>query len=237
MPETIEPDQVNQNPLVKNTLTDGEYLETIKGLLNLMDLVTGDENNLIKAAISSPDKADKMFVPSLPGGWFYEHSLNEHINFYLHFAGLSEHFKELIDSGQFFESALQVKPVETPEWINEEGAEERMAVMLTALYTMQMSFKAIQITSWPISHFIAQGRKGDRSALKTAIRLDALAISSPTVAAEIMRSDMLDGGKFRNELKSALRYPRRVEKEKYGLLKFSMRLYPKTFALPTAISE
>jgi hypothetical protein len=165
-----------------------------------------------------------MFVPSLPGGWFYEHTLNEHIDLYLHFAGLSEHFKELIESGKFFKSALQAKPVEPPDWINEEDSEERMAVMLTALYTMQMSFKAIQMTSWPINHFIAMGRKGDRSALKTAIRLDALAISSPTVAAEIMKSDMLDGGKFRKDLKSALRSPRRVGNEKYGLLKFLLRL-------------
>ena len=94
-------DETSQGFRTKNALTNDEYLETIKGLTDLMAMVTGEENLLVKTAIAQPKKAAKLFVPSLLGNWFYEQTFHEHIGLLLHYAGLLEHFRELIDSGEF----------------------------------------------------------------------------------------------------------------------------------------
>lgn len=88
--------------------------------------------------------------------------------------------------------------------------------MFAALYTLIKTIHAIKATSWPINHFIAEGRKGDRFALQQAIKLDTVAITSPTsiMAAEGISS--LDQA-YRLYLDRAAEYHRSRQRSGHSL--------------------
>lgn len=223
MSEPDTPNQVSQENAANLTLTDEQYLDATETLVGLMKSVAVDVQEFNTLAKVHPVKVVPLFKPSIPGGWFYEHTFNEHIDLFLHFSDLSGHFKELIDSGMFFENDFLSMEIDPPEWMNSDDDEDRKACMFTALYTLQKSIRAIEAVARPINQLIEEGRKGDRSALKLAIKLDVLAMTSPTVAAEIMKSDVIDKGRFRNEIKNSLRYPHRVKRVNHGMLRFVLK--------------
>lgn len=209
--------------LVGTKLTTEQYLDAIRQLVQLLRLGEADESEFRELAPTSAERIADFFHPTVAPGLFYELSLLEHVCAFLRLAGLEPHMQEILDSGRLFEAKLTDMEVEPPEWLLAEGGEAQSSLMFSALYTFLKSASAIKATSYSINYFIEKGHDGDRGALKQAVRLDTCAITAPTVAAEIMKSDVLDKGKFRKDLQSALRYPHRVDKVNHGILRFVLR--------------
>jgi len=208
---------------MKYTLNKQQYLDAIRVILKLLRVGEGDEEQLREAAPGNQEIMASFFDPTIPAGCFYEDPFFDHVQAFLGLADLSEHMQEIIDKGELFTTDFTAQEVGTPHWFDTEEGKTRKSMMFAALYTLIKSINAIKATSWPINHFIAEGRKGDRSALQLAVKLDTVAITSPTVAAEIMKSDFVDKGKFRRQLNNALRYPYKIERVQHGLLRFVLR--------------
>lgn len=221
-------DENNQIPTVfemarKLSLTDTQYLEQIAALVSLLTNLKIEKDELEDLSRKNVDNAQVFFKPSLPGGWFYEHSFLEHIGFFLSTAGLIDHIDELIHSGKFFSTELHASEIEPPDWLSPKDNSGRTTFLFVGLHTLHKSIEAIEAIAKPINQLIAEGRQGDRSALKLAIKLDPLAITSPTVAAELLQSDVMDKGRFRKDLLAALRSPHKIQRVNHGVLRFVLK--------------
>jgi hypothetical protein len=211
------------NSIKKNALSKQQYLDAIREILKLHEISKEDESQLRELMPGKQEVMDSFFDPTIPAGCFYELPFFDHVSVFLSLAGLSEHLQEIISKGELFTTDLTAQEIEMPQWFDTDEGKPRQSMMFAALYTLTKSINAIKATSWPINHFIAEGRKGDRSSLQLAVKLDTAAITSPTVAAEIMKSDFIDKGKFRRLLNNALRYPHKIELVQHGLLRFVLR--------------
>ncbi|MGB7452256.1 MAG: hypothetical protein WBM36_09040 [Lysobacterales bacterium] len=211
------------NSITKYTLNKQQYLDAISEILKLLRIGENDEKELRELAPDKRDVLSSFLDPTIPAGCFYELSFLEHVAVFLGLAGLAEPLKNIIDQGELFTTDFTALKIEAPEWIDAKEDKSQKSMMFAALYTLVKTIHAIKATSWPINHFIAEGRKGDRSALQQAVKLDTAAITSPTVSAQIIKSDYLDKGRFRRQLNNALRYPHRIERVQHGLLRFVLR--------------
>jgi hypothetical protein len=138
--------------------------------------------------------------------------------------GVSGHLIEKLKSSEFLTLGEEDLDLDPPEWLSTEEGKGRASAVFVALYTLRKSAQTIEATGQSINDLIALGRKGDRTALKLAIRHDPLALTCPTVAAEILKSELTDNGKFAIEIRNALRSPRDFNKVKHGLLRYVIRL-------------
>ena len=71
------------NSITKYTLDQYQYLDAIRGLLELLKIGEEDEEKLREAAPGNQEIIASFCDPTIPAGCFYEDPFFDHVNVYL----------------------------------------------------------------------------------------------------------------------------------------------------------
>lgn len=191
----------------QNISTKGKKLDQIRLLVRLLDSLIADEKELRKLAPKNINQFQKMSCSPISAGHFYELTLIEHTLIFFYLAGLTDFLKKVTTNPEMIEQAIEDEQVEPPEWMNLDDYDARFGTFFAALYTLNKSINAIKSVGKPINQLLEEGFIKDRSLLKLAVKLDPVAITSPTISASLMLSDLMGKRDARTDMSSALKKP------------------------------
>ena len=207
----------------KSTANKIAKLKQIRLLVKLLDSLISDEKELRKLAPKNMKQVYRLSGSPLSAGHFYELTLAEHTVLFFYLAGLTDHLSKVTANPELIEKAIEEDGVEAPEWMDLENNESRLGLFFAALYTLNRSINAIKSVGMSINQLLEKGFLSDRSNLKLAVKLDPVAITSPTISSMLMISDLMGKKDLRSELSSALKKPYKRRKFAHPRLQYVVR--------------
>ena len=174
---------------------------------------------------ATPEKLREVLGDGIWWAPLYELSLTEGLALLFYVLGEIDRLKiiaQLPDPQEVF--LREIEEVREVEWDGGPGGAFTKADLIALVMALQRNVLSIMIYKRSLSALVAEVREGNDGALFDAVRIDASAVSCPTIATRISKAVLLGEKRFNLRLISALKGPSKKHWEGLRNLRYSLAM-------------